>query len=192
MTQDKFENIIFWDIATYAILINYSAAGVSSVNQQVGSGGISRRIADQVHISTLQLLGITVSSHGDHAHPQVLDIFGHEVRQSSVDITRGDGVDTSKVAPLVSQRLGHVNAASLGDVIGGLFLGEVGNVTRHGCGDDERSAAAFLEVGTDGFGAVEGSVEIGLDDFVPRLGGAVEDTCRFQLACMKIKNCIED
>jgi hypothetical protein len=68
-----------------------------------------------------------------------------------------------------------VDAAGLGDVVGGLFLGEVGDVARHGGSDDEGAGSALFEVGADGFGAVEGAVEVGLDDFHPGLDGAFED-----------------
>lgn len=70
-----------------------------------------------------------------------------------------------------------MDAACLRDVVGCLLLREVGDVTGHGGGDDERTGSALLEVVADCLGAVEGSVEIGLDDFVPCLNGAVEDAC---------------
>jgi len=159
----------------YAMLIRSSTAGISSIDQYVGTGGVSRSIADEVDIGALQLLRVAVSSHGDHAHPEVLYILGHEVRQAGVDVARGDGVDAGEVAPLVGQRLGHVDAACLGDVVGGLLLGEVGDVAGHGGRDDERAGAALFEVRADRFGAVEGSVEIGLDHLVPGFGGAVEN-----------------
>lgn len=87
-----------------------------------------------------------------------------------------DGVDTSKVSPLIGKRLGHVNAAGLGHVVRGLLLGVVDNVARHGGSNDERAAALLLEVGANGLGAVRGSVEIDLDDLVPGLRGSINDT----------------
>ena len=108
--------------------------------------------------------------------PQLLDVLGNEVGQTSVNVSRGDGVDTGKVPPLVGERLGEVNAASLSNVVGGLLLGEVGNVAGHGGGDDERASLALAEVETDGTGAVEGTGQVGLDDLVPLLNGSVEDT----------------
>lgn len=68
-----------------------------------------------------------------------------------------------------------MDAARLGDVVGSLLLWEVGNVAAHGGGDDEGAGAALSEVVADGFGAVEGAVEVGLDDFFPGFDGAVED-----------------
>jgi hypothetical protein len=79
-----------------------------------------------------------------------------------------------------------VDAASLRNVVGGLFLGEVGNVARHRGGDDERAGSALLEVCADGLCAVEGSVEIGLDNFVPGFDGAVEDTLMDALALSSV------
>ena len=108
--------------------------------------------------------------------PQLLDVLGNEVGETSVNVSRGDGVDTGKVPPLVGERLGEVNAASLSNVVGGLLLGEVGNVAGHGGGDDERASLALAEVETDGTGAVEGTGQVGLDDLVPLLNGSVEDT----------------
>lgn len=60
-----------------------------------------------------------------------------------------------------------MDAACLGNVVGGLLLREVGNVAGHRGGDDEGSGSTFLEMCANGLCAVEGSVEIGLDDFVP-------------------------
>ena len=68
-----------------------------------------------------------------------------------------------------------MDAPGLGHIVAGLLLGEVGNVPRHGGSDDEGSSTAFLEVVTDGLGAVKGSVEIGLDDLIPLLDGAIKD-----------------
>ena len=46
----------------------------------------------------------------------------------------------------------------------------------HGRRNDETSCAALLEVVADGLSAVEGSIEIGLDDLVPGLDRAVQNT----------------
>jgi hypothetical protein len=48
-------------------------------------------------------------------------------------------------------------------------------VAGHRGRDDEGAGAALLEVVADGLGAVEGAVQVGLDDLVPGLDGAVED-----------------
>jgi hypothetical protein len=90
--------------------------------------------------------------------PQLLDVLGDKVAQTGVNVSRGDGVDTSKVPPLVGERLGQVDAASLCDVVGGLLLGEVGDVAGHGGGDDEVSGLALAEVQANGTGTVEGAL----------------------------------
>ena len=48
-------------------------------------------------------------------------------------------------------------------------------MSRHRGGDDEAAGSALLEVGTDGLRAVEGTVQVGLDNLVPRLHAALED-----------------
>ena len=48
-----------------------------------------------------------------------------------------------------------MDAPSFGNVVGGLFLREVGDVAGHGGRDDEGSCFAFAEVVAHGFGAVE-------------------------------------
>lgn len=52
--------------------------------------------------------------------PELLDIFGHEVGETGVDVAGGDGVDAGEIAPLVGQRAGQVNAAGFGDIVGRL------------------------------------------------------------------------
>jgi hypothetical protein len=59
-------------------------------------------------------------------------------------------------------------------------------VAGHRGGDDERAGSALLEVCADGLCAVEGSVEIGLDNFVPGFDGAVEDTLMDALALSSV------
>ena len=54
---------------------------------------------------------------------------------------------------------------------------KVGDMAGHGGSDDERAGSALLEVVANGLCAVEGSIEIGLDDFVPLLDRAVKDAC---------------
>jgi len=68
-----------------------------------------------------------------------------------------------------------VDTPGLCYVVAGLLLGEVGNVARHGGCDDERAGLALLEVVADSLGAVEGSVQVSLDDLHPVVDGAVED-----------------
>lgn len=99
----------------------------------------------------------------------------NEVRETSVDVTGRDAVDTGKVPPFVGKRLGQVNAASLSDVVGSLLLRIVGNVSRHGGGENEAAGLAFSEVQPNGPGAVEGTCKIGVDDLVPLLDGSIQN-----------------
>lgn len=114
--------------------------------------------------------------------PQLLGLLGNEVGETGVDVAGGDGVDTSEVPPLVGEGASHVDAASLCDVVGGLLLGVVGDVTGHGGSDDEGASLALAEVETDGTRAVEGAGQVSLDDLVPLLHGGIEDTVVGRLA----------
>lgn len=49
-------------------------------------------------------------------------------------------------------------------------------MARHGGGDDERAVALLLEDSADSLGTVGSAVQVGVDDMVPVLGGAVDDT----------------
>jgi hypothetical protein len=57
-----------------------------------------------------------------------------------------------------------------------LFLREVGNVTGHGGSDDQAASAPLSEMKTNSPSAVECSVQISLDNLVPCLDGAIQDT----------------
>jgi len=149
---------------------------VSTVDEEVSTGGVGRGVRCEVDVGTLELLGVTVTTHWDHGLPEVLGLLVDEVGETGVNVTGRDGVDTGKVAPLVGEGASHVDATSLGDVVGSLLLWEVGNVSGHGGSDDKGASAALLEVVTDGLGAVEGTVQVGLDNLVPCLDGTVKDT----------------
>lgn len=151
------------------------SADVSSVDDQVSTGHVRAGVTAEVDISSLELLCVTVAAHWDHGEPEVLDLLVDEVGEAGVDIAGRDAVDTGKVTPFVGQGASHVDAAGFGDVVGGLLLGEVGDVAGHGGGDDEAAGASLLEVGAYGLCTVECAIEIGLDDLVPGLDGALED-----------------
>ena len=153
----------------------YLPHAVSAVNLDIRTSRVAARITRKVHIRALQLLRVTVPPHGGHALPQVLGLLVDEVRQPRVDVAGGDAVDAGEVAPLVGEGAGEVDAAGLGDVVGGLLLREVDDVAGHGGGDDEGAAAALLEVLADGLGAVRRAVEVDVDHLVPGLLGALEE-----------------
>lgn len=150
--------------------------GVATVNLEIVASHVGAGIASQVNVGALELLGLTVAAHGDHGQPEVLGILVDKVRQTGVDVAGGDAVDAGKVAPLIREGTRHVDTARLGDVVGALFLGVVDDVTGHGGGDDEVASAALLEVGASSLGAVENARQVGLDDLVPVVDGAVQET----------------
>ena len=68
-----------------------------------------------------------------------------------------------------------MNAAGFGDIVRRLLLREVGNMARHGGGEDEASSATLLEVVANSLGTVEAASEIGVDDLVPIFDGTIKD-----------------
>ena len=163
-------------MSTYQLRIRHLPDAVATIDDDISPSSVRASITGKIHICALQLLRLAITAHGNHALPQILRLLVHEVAQAGINIPRGDRVDSRKSTPLIGQRARQVDTPSLGHVVGSLFLGEVGNVAGHGGGNDQRAGATLFEVVTDGLGAVEGPVEIGLDDFIPVLDGAVQDT----------------
>lgn len=149
---------------------------VSAVDQQVVTSHVGAGITAQVDVGALELLGLAMAAHGDHRQPQVLGLLVDKVRQAGVDVSGGNAVHASKVAPLIGQRPCHMDTASLCNVVGSLLLGEIGDVAGHGGGNHEASSAALLEVSTNGLGAMESAREVGLNHLFPVLHGSVENT----------------
>lgn len=73
---------------TLSVRVYYRERGKDSpaVNENVGSSGVGTGIADEVDIGALELLGITVSAHWNHAHPHVLDLLVYKVAETGVDV----------------------------------------------------------------------------------------------------------
>lgn len=90
---------------------------VATVDDDVGTSAVGAGIGGKVDVGTLELGSLSITAHGDHAVPEILGLLVNEVRETSVDVTGRDRVDTSEVAPLVGQGLGQVNAASLCNVV---------------------------------------------------------------------------
>jgi len=65
-------------------------ASVPTINDNVRAGSVRAGIADEVDISALELLGLSVTTHGDHAHPEILDLLVHKVRETGVDVAGRD------------------------------------------------------------------------------------------------------
>lgn len=94
---------------------------VTTVDDDVCTGRVGTRVAGEVDVGALELGGLAVPAHGDHAVPEGLDVLGHEVGQAGVDVARGDGVDAGKVTPLVGEGASQVDTTRFGDVVGGLL-----------------------------------------------------------------------
>lgn len=96
------------------------SGGITTVNDNVGAGGVGAGVRSEVDICTLELGGLCVTAERDHAVPQFLNVLGNKVGETGVDVAGGDGVDSGKVAPLVGERTGEMDAAGFGDVVAGL------------------------------------------------------------------------
>lgn len=91
---------------------------VTTVNDDISTCDIRASIASKKNISTLQLLGLRIAAHWDHAMPNILDLLAHKVGETSIDVAWRDGVDASEVPPFVGERAGQVDATGFGDVVG--------------------------------------------------------------------------
>lgn len=109
--------------------ITHLPGSVSTINDDIGAGGIRACVGGEVDISTLEFSGLGVTTEGDHAVPELLDVLRHKVRQACVDIAGGDRVYACEIAPFVCQRSRQVDAAGFGNVVGCLFVGKKGQVS---------------------------------------------------------------
>ena len=157
---------------------------VTTIDENISPSGIAGCIRTEINVSTLELFRIAITAHGNHAPPQRLGLLVHKVRQAGVNVSWGDGVDTSKVTPFIRERASHVDTPSLGNVVRGLLLGEVGNVAGHRCCDDKGARVALFKVRTNCLGTVEGAVEIGLNDIHPFCHNAIQDSRVGGAACV--------
>ena len=148
---------------------------VPTINDNISPSSVRTSITRQIDIGALEFLRLGITAQRDHTMPQLLNLLIHKVRQTRINITRRDAIDASEVPPLVRQRLGQMDTSCLGDIVRRLLLREIGNVAGHAGSDDEGAGLALAEMQPDGAGAVEGPVQIGIDDLVPRLDAGVQD-----------------
>jgi len=103
---------IIFSFSTFSLLLfpsflhlahPYLPASVPTIDDDVRTCSVRASIADKVDVSALELLGLSVAAHWDHAHPEVLDLLVHKVGETGVNVAGGDGVDAGKVAPFVGQ-----------------------------------------------------------------------------------------
>lgn len=59
---------------------------IATIDKDICASGVRARVTDQVHIGTLQLLGIPITAHGNHAFPQILCILIDKVRKAGVNV----------------------------------------------------------------------------------------------------------
>ena len=93
---------------------------VSTVNDDVSASTVGASIAGEIDVCTLQLSSLCVTTHRDHAVPELLSLLVDEVGETGVDVAWGDGVDAGEVPPFVGKGFREVDAGGFGDVVGGL------------------------------------------------------------------------
>jgi hypothetical protein len=79
--------------------MHYLRGTVATVNDEIGSGGVGRGIRGQIKVGTLQLMGLTFTTHGDFVPPDILDVLRNEAGDLGSNVTRGDSVGTSEADP---------------------------------------------------------------------------------------------
>lgn len=99
------------------------SGSVATVDDDVSASSVGASIAGKIDVCTLQLSSLCVTTHGDHAVPEILSLLVDEVGETGVDVAWGDGVDAGEVTPFVGKGAGKVDAAGFGDVVGGLQSG---------------------------------------------------------------------
>jgi hypothetical protein len=77
---------------------------VTTVDDDIGAGGISGSIRGEVQISTLQLVRLTRATHRDLVPPESLELLGGEFGDFCEDIAGGDGVSAGKTDPFDGER----------------------------------------------------------------------------------------
>lgn len=84
---------------------------VTTVDNNIGTGGVAGRIRGKVEEGTLQLVGQTLTAHGNIVAPDVLGLLRHKVGDLGGDVAGRDGVGTGIANPL--DRKGFAYAESV-------------------------------------------------------------------------------
>lgn len=128
-------------------------SAVSSVNNEISSCGIGGRIRRQVKIGALELLRLTLPTHGDLIAPEVLGLLRHKVGDLRRDVTGGNGVGPGKLDPLDGERLACMAVStSDGDL--------TERVKRNAPATKEEEKGTHTEVDDGGFGGVVGGLHL--------------------------------
>lgn len=87
------------------ISMHFSWGAVAAINNQVRTGSVGGRIRGQVQVSTLQLVSLTLATHGDLVPPDVLGLLWHKVGNFRSNVTGGDCVGAGESDPFNGERL---------------------------------------------------------------------------------------
>lgn len=118
-------------------------------------------------------MNLSKTTHRSTLLPELL--LGVERRnlvESSVHVTRGDGVNTDAVlGPFRSKRLSEVNNTSLGRIVAALLLRPIDDSSAHRSDEDDGSSRALADhVAAGSLGADERTIEINIDQTTEHVG----------------------
>lgn len=82
---------------------------VATVDDDIGSSSVAGGIASKVQESTLKFFGHTLAAHRDLRLPEIVGLLGNEVGDLGGNVSRGNGVGTSKLGPLNGERLDYMS-----------------------------------------------------------------------------------
>lgn len=74
-------------------------SAVAAINNDVSTSGVGGRIRGQVQVSPLQLVGLSLATHGNLVPPDLLGLFRHEVGDLRGDIPGGNCVGAGEADP---------------------------------------------------------------------------------------------
>lgn len=80
-------------------LLHCSWSAVAAINNDVGTSCVGGRIRGQVQISPLQLVGLSLATHGNLVPPDLLSLLWHEVGDLGGDVPWRDCVGAGEADP---------------------------------------------------------------------------------------------
>lgn len=83
--------------AKFLLCCSWSA--VAAINNDIGTSCVCGRIRGQVQISPLQLVGLSLATHGNLVPPDPLSLLWHEVGDLRGDVPWGDCVGAGEADP---------------------------------------------------------------------------------------------
>lgn len=64
------------------------AGSIATVNAKISTSSVAGSVTGEVDVCAFQLCCLSITTHWDHAMPEILSLLVNEVRQTSVDVAR--------------------------------------------------------------------------------------------------------